>query len=176
VTAGGVTCQSANAGATATVQASPATPGTAYSAQTWVYGWQTWSDRIVLAPAECANVSSLSELSSPPAQYMVSAGRYYYNWVCVDAVKTTMCPPPWRVPSLDDAYDITDATNNSTLSGDWGFGGFAVGAYVYSAADAGHYWTTTPMAPYAWFLVYGLTGLSVGGNVYRYGQQVRCVR
>jgi uncharacterized protein (TIGR02145 family) len=158
-------------------------PGAA-STQTWVFGSQTWSDRLMNATGNCASASTLSTAASPPAQYLVSGGRFYYNWVCVDAAKTTLCPDPWRVPSETDFNTLISTLGGNTqtardaIMAAWGYGGVILsGSTGYGSTTDGHYWSSTDYdTAAALYMGYYSGSLYVTGHEKFDGMQVRCVR
>ncbi|MDR1415608.1 MAG: YggL family protein [Odoribacteraceae bacterium] len=162
------------------------TPPHFVSDQTWVIAGLTWSDRVVGAPVGCVYTDTLSRIlgTSPPAQYKVYDGRYYYNWTCVDAYSTQLCPSPWRVPSPLD-FSNFDFTVIPTLVSEWGYGGFAYGD-MRSVDTCGSYWTSLgcsgdydhygPGSYYAYNMYYQSDRRGVSHTLKVIGGQVRCVK
>jgi hypothetical protein len=168
-----------NATASGTITVNVATPSGAASTQTWIFGSQTWSDRVVVAPSGCASVTTLSETSYPPAQYKISSNRYYYNWTCVNTASTQLCPSPWRVPTRDDFNTLGNNATGSTLGSAWGYGGYAAGNNIYATDSYGYYWSSTELgggnAYYFCHLTSStLTTTAPANQVF--GYQVRCVK
>jgi uncharacterized protein (TIGR02145 family) len=160
----------------------PTPPGAA-STLTWTFGEQTWSDRIVAAPTNCASTSTFPTAGPPPAQYKVSDGRYYYNWVCMNAAYATLCPSPWHVPSSTEFRTLISNLGGGTQSardqllGAWGAGGYADGSALQFASVRAYYWSVNPRdAGGAQALYYGSSALTVGWLETYQGAQIRCVK
>jgi hypothetical protein len=151
-------------------------PPGAVSEQMWCFGTQTWSDRIAANQSSCASTATLSAANPPPAQYIVIGGRHYYNWVCVNAATTTLCPYPWRVPSHSDFNALyTSGGSGSALGSAWGYGGGVAGGSgsVSDVNTSASLWSATQSQR----LWYSNTGsLSIYGESQTVGMQVRCVR
>jgi hypothetical protein len=149
-------------------------PPGAVSEQMWCYGTQTWSDRIAAAQPSCASAATLSTVNPPPAQYKIyndnGVDRYYYNWVCVNAATTTLCPYPWRVPVVSDLNALN--ASGSALMSAWGLGGSATGNSVNDAGIGGCYWSSTQ----AQRLCYVSNAVVTTNTLQSNGFQVRCVR
>jgi hypothetical protein len=153
------------------------TPPNAASTQTWVFGNQIWSDRIVASPSNCINTDMLSTDMYPPAEYKVYDGRYYYNWTCAYNNRTEMCPSPWRLPSVTDFNTLASATDATTLIDAWGFGGAAEGSDMRNVDFTASYWSATEYTIYCPYYLGYLSGHvypEAAANKY-YGMQVRCV-
>jgi uncharacterized protein (DUF302 family) len=145
------------------------TPPNAYSTTTWVYGTQTWSDRIVASPSNCS-----------ATEYKVYDGRYYYSWTCAYNNRGNFCPSPWRMPSRSDFSTLVSNTNYTTLISAWGYGGYAKGSSMNEVNSDAYYWSSTQYDNLnAYFLYYYNGGLGVS-VYYTYtkdvGMQVRCVK
>jgi uncharacterized protein (TIGR02145 family) len=161
-------------------------PPDAVSTQIWVFGTQTWSDRIIAKPSNCASTATLSTAESPPAQYKVNGGRSYYNWTCVNAAKTTtLCPSPWRVPTQPDFNTLVSALGGNVQSARdalysaWGYGGYAHGSSTTSESTNAYYWSSTEHSTVntsAHLMDYSNANLTVYANGKYHGFQVRCVK
>jgi hypothetical protein len=168
-------CPSASQSGTITVKI-PA-PSGAYSSNTWTYGSQIWSDRIVMGPTSCSSTATLSTATSPPAQYKISGGRYYYNWVCAYNNRTTLCPDPWALPTGSQLNTLLQNATAAVLAADWLLGGRATGNTIEHTTN-GWYWSTdeSTSAGWAWGVQYS-GSLAVYNSAEKYkGLQVRCVR
>jgi hypothetical protein len=98
------------------------TPPHAASTRTWVIKangvTQTWSDHIDLPACNKARF----EASSTRADCRNNPGYHYlYSWLYVKQNAATLCPSPWRVPTVDD-FEIVVAN-----PGNWGA---VLGGYV----------------------------------------------
>jgi uncharacterized protein (TIGR02145 family) len=165
-------CANATASGTITVMAD--TPRM-YSTNTWVYGSQTWSDRIVGAPSGCTQSNNLGN-STNATLYKVYDGRYYYTWACVNN-QSTLCPSPWRVPSLSDFNTLVNNTNSWTLASAWGYGGYAYFDIMGIVNSAATYWSSSEYdSSYAYYLNYDNSVLGVDYASKPSGFQVRCVK
>jgi hypothetical protein len=140
-------CKSTASSGTITVLNSVATstdgPNTAYTTKTWIIDPLIWSDRLIAAPTECASTSTLATNFLPPPQYVVSDGRYYYNWDCASAASATLCPSPWRLPTRAEVTVLTSAVSAIQISEAWGLQGYyaAVETDVEDENETG-YWTS----------------------------------
>jgi hypothetical protein len=143
----------------------------AVSDKMWCFGIQTWSDRILVTPSNCASTATFSSASPPPAQYKISDSRHYYNWTCVNAANTTLCPWPWRVPVESDFRTLID-NFGTVLYSAWGYGGWASGSTIESATSASCYSSATQ----AFRIYYNSGGANLLDDQLTYGFQVRCVR
>jgi hypothetical protein len=161
------------------------TPPCAASTQTWTFGAQRWSDKLECTPSNCASTLSLSDEYPPPpdlaAQYAVSAGRYYYNWLCVDVARSDMCPSPWRVPTQTDLNTLRSNTTPSALASIWGYGGVLTGSTIDNESSRGYYWSSTEstsisIAAMHMQVISSDTYLYIGAMNKGFGAQVRCVR
>jgi hypothetical protein len=162
-----------------TVNAVATTPPNAASTQTWTYGTQTWSDRIVAAPSNCYNKTSLSTTTYVNVEYRIKDGRYYYTWNCAAQNHTTFCPDPWRIPDQSDAYTLSTTINGVSLLNAWGLGGRAVGSNIEDDKTNGYVWTKTSHSSYtgyAYMLGWGGEYISSQQNPQYSGMQVRCVK
>jgi hypothetical protein len=161
---------------TVTVTQQRDTPPDAYSAQTWTFGDQVWSDRIIATPSTCAQTATLTTANYTTAEYKESDGRYYYSWTCVIDAQATLCPSPWRVPSQDDFNTLVSNTTSSTLDSDWGLGGYANGSAMSSVDSQARYWSSTEVNTNNAYNLYYSGGLGVNYTLKYYGFQVRCVK
>jgi hypothetical protein len=153
------------------------TPPNAYSASTWVFGNQTWSDRIVASPSNCTQTNTLSTSDYSATEYKVYDGHYYYSWTCAYNNRTNFCPSPWRMPTQSDFSTLISNTNYSALISAWGYGGEVYGGSMYDLNTRLYYWSSTQYdTNYAYHLYYGSDLLLVTNTYKYYGYQVRCVR
>jgi hypothetical protein len=157
-------------------------PPSFYSTSTWSYGGLMWSDRVVGGPSNCALAAALST-SGAPAQYKVNGDRYYYSWACATCgtsgnTNAQLCPSPWRLPSKDDFSALAGAADASTVTEQWGYGGYAYGSSMDNVESNGIYWSSAEHdSSYAYYLYYTGDGLSTNDYIYKsYGFQVRCVK
>jgi hypothetical protein len=174
-------CTSAAAEGTITVNAAVWA-----STQTWVFGSQTWSDRVVATPPSCTQVTRLSTVEPRTPRYVVTSNHYYYSWFCVNSAASELCPSSssWRVPTKHDVETLAANSSLATLQKAWGVQGLSSpydsGTYIYRP-EYGYLWTQT--------LDYGDFGFAfayyVGGAGDRtaaeslyvaFGSQVRCVK
>ena len=149
------------------------------STQTWTYGTQTWSDRIVADVTNCTKTQSLTTSNANATQYKVSGNRYYYTWTCAYNNRYLFCPSPWRLPTRDDFTALIGAVTNTTLVNDWGLGGNANGGSMYNTSY-GYYWSSTEYSTisHAYLLNYSNNNTLSASNYHlKYnGFQVRCVK
>jgi hypothetical protein len=166
-------CSDATATGTITVNLPPAPA----SAQTWVYGGLTWSDRIAGPPA-CDKSDFLISTTEPQCRSYTSGTTtwYYYNWAYVNTNKSTMCPSPWHVPTKADFETLANATTNITLINTWGYSGYANDSSVNGVGTYGYYWSSTEDGNLAYNLLYYSGHLVAGGYYKNGGMQVRCVK
>jgi uncharacterized protein (TIGR02145 family) len=157
--------------------------GVSYAAspQTWTFGSQTWSDRIVAAPANCTQTNSLTTSNYTTAEYKISDGRYYYSWTCAVNAATTLCPSPWRVPTQSDFSALVSALGGSsayqTLIDAWGLGGYAFGSIMNDVSTGAYYWSSTEDDTNAYYLTYLSSYVYPQNYAGKYnGFQVRCVK
>jgi hypothetical protein len=155
----------------------PAPPPHAASTQTLTFGNQTWSDAIQIP--ECSKTDFTESYTAPHCRSYTYGGHtfYYYNWPYVNVNKSTLCPSPWRVPSILDFMNFN--TTVSALVSAWGYGGYARGDSVVAEESLAFYWTSTEDDTYdAYYLQYtgGNTSLILTSPVKRLGFQVRCVK
>jgi hypothetical protein len=74
------------------------------SCRTWTISGTTWSDRLIYKPDNCASVTGLTNITTPA--YVIYGARIYYNGYCVNEVKASLCPNPWRILSNADVYNV----------------------------------------------------------------------
>jgi hypothetical protein len=170
-------CTSAASSGTVTVVVAP--PPDAASTQTWTYGTQTWSDRIIAAPPNCTSTSTLTTSNYTTAEYKVYNGRYYYTWACAYNNRNAFCPSPWRLPVQADMLSLVQLTTHTTLIANWGYGGTAVGANIVKETEMGSLWSSEGWeeAPdnkyYVSWTLYLLSEYTAKAWA---GMQLRCVR
>jgi hypothetical protein len=120
------------------------TPPHAASAQTWIFGGLTWSDAI-RDPA-CNKQDFDGGTKEKPlvdGRSYTNDGHtyYYYSGRYVVEHATTLCPSPWRVPSLDDFKAAMDDWNPDQLLALWGLGGLALDGNIKQATTHLYLWT-----------------------------------
>jgi hypothetical protein len=123
----------------------------------------------------------LSTATSPPAQYIVFAGNYYYNWSCVQAAgSANLCPPAseWHVPTDTEMKSLVSNTAESTLISEWGFGGYVInGDELVETTITSRFWTSSPTsATGANALQFGFREYRLQSISARAGLMVRCVK
>jgi hypothetical protein len=150
----------------------------AASTQTWTFGAQTWSDRIVATPADCIQTDVLSTTDYMVAEYRVYYDRVYYKIQCVIDAQASLCPNPWRVPTWDDMQTLRRTATYLDLILAWGYGGGAAGDEIhwydwgtsYICIGSEHY-------PWVTFIRYANTGdYIVNYSRTNAALQLRCVR
>jgi uncharacterized protein (TIGR02145 family) len=84
-------------------------PRYAASTQVWTVGSQIWSD-VINIPA-CNHDAFTNSNTDPYCRSYTMDGKkwFYYNWTYVNENKNTLCPSPWRVPTLDDFQSLDKA-------------------------------------------------------------------
>jgi uncharacterized protein (TIGR02145 family) len=169
--------------AVSVTQAALITPPNVASTQTWVFGDQTWSDRIVAIPSNCTRTESLTTSDNPTAEFREYDNRYYYSWSCVNAAQATLCPSPWRVPSQSDFRTLVSYLGGNTQSARdaiiaaWGTGGIVNGSTIEGMSTNALYWSSEQYdTQYAWHLQCWSGNLYVSAIRKYYGLQVRCVK
>jgi hypothetical protein len=172
-------CTSPDSTGTLMVNAVPPPPDAA-STQTWTYGSLTWSDLLAATPSACTLTPSLSPSNPPPPEYLAINGAFYYNYSCLVASQTVLCPFPWRAPTKTDLDALF--LHLSPATPPWPFDGFydpdysileylGTAGYIpsvtdYSINSLSHYaliWTTYP-------------SITVGSMKKNWGMRIRCVR
>jgi hypothetical protein len=154
------------------------TPPGAYSTNTWVFGSQTWSDRIVADPSNCTQTDNLSTSDNSSTEYKIYEGRYYYLWTCAYNNRESFCPAPWRLPSLSDFDMLVSNTDRSALISAWGYGGYATGSSINYESSGAYYWSSTEYSSNSSYYLYYYSG-NLGANNFTskyYGFLVRCVK
>jgi hypothetical protein len=158
------------------------TPALAASTQTWTFGKQIWSD--VIHCPDCDKETFENSDTKPDCRSYTDteSGKtfYYYNWTYVSQNATTLCPPPWRVPTVQDFKTLTNNATSATLHTEWGYGGFAFGSPpMTNTSTSAYYWSSTQNSSntnYVHYLYYNSSNLSVISTFKNSGFQVRCVR
>jgi uncharacterized protein (TIGR02145 family) len=141
------------------------TPPHSASTQTWTFGNQVWSDAIQIPECNKTDFTESDETPDCLSYTFVETIRYYYNWSYVNANKNTLCPAPWRVPTLEDFEVLLQHTTTTTLMDAW----------KLESDDS--CWTTTASGSqnaYYWAYVCADMGI-VNGRRYD-DMRVRCVR
>jgi hypothetical protein len=160
-------------------------PNTAYSTTTWSLTDRTVSDRITNADvsSRCALVTDLGDART--AQYTVrevgGVTRYYYNYYCVDAARSELCPSPWSAPTLNLYAAITAAVGGSDLAkawvlNTWGYTGYVAGGEL---VHTDQWWMGTAYSgsEVTWGALVVWSGAS-GGSGLRpwYAAELRCMQ
>jgi hypothetical protein len=148
-------------------------------------GSLTWSYALRHPVMECMAVSALSLEIPPPAQYRVGASNvgYYYNGMCIRESFQSLCPYPWRLPTIDEANMIQGCWTLSSVLTSWGHSGYAVGETIKTdGGSASHVVSTIT----AWDVKYMTTWRLYGGggtpyvevklDIWSNGNTVHCVR
>jgi hypothetical protein len=163
------------------IQTSTGGPITAYSDKTWIIGTQTWSDRIVLKVCTYKSTLTSSSTDLSVQEYTTSGSRVYYNWGCVNARNTSLCPTPWRVPVEADFLDLilelggSGRSAASAIGDAWGYGGYAMMDGVLDSSIA--FWGTNTPASNQWrFLKCTATNVFMGSMMKYTAFQLRCVQ
>jgi hypothetical protein len=156
-----------------------AAPADAASVQTWTFGRSTlvWSDRIAV-PA-CNKTGFTDSYTEPQCRSHTVNGQllYYYNWTYVNANRSALCPPPWRVPAKDDFDALKNAADYTTLINAWGYGGYTSESGMSGTNMLSYYWSSTKYGSIGAYESYYYNGYLYVSTTYRYyGQSVRCVR
>lgn len=104
---------------TITIAQKNSTPPLAASTKTWTFCGLTWSDMIEVPNCRKA---SFTTNGSPDCRYLTTPNNtitcYYYNWHYVVRYAETLCPYPWRVPTLEDVPDLVKIPS-FVLKNDW---------------------------------------------------------
>jgi hypothetical protein len=121
------------------------TPTYAASTKTWKFGEQIWSDAIQIP--ECNKSFFAESRTEPQCRSYSYEGKtyYYYNWSYVIAHDYAMCPPPWRVPTLQDASALEGIIFDPAELVEWQLGGYAHATGIGWAGRQTSYWTTTKL-------------------------------
>jgi uncharacterized protein (TIGR02145 family) len=100
----------------------------AASTQTWTFGSSslTWSSAIQIP--ECNKDDFTGDANSQQCRSSTATGGYYYNWPYVNTNKTTLCPSPWRVPTVSDFEALYAATTPEALYNTWSILGYINGS------------------------------------------------
>jgi hypothetical protein len=147
----------------------------AASTHTSTFGAQTWSDAI--HSPNCHKDSFDASDTEPQCRYYSNGDgtRYYYNWAYVNTYKSTMCPSPWRMPTLDDFNTLSSGGGEA-----WGSHGGRVNPNtnkIENIDNHAYYWSATQHdSRHAYhLLIYG-GALNVPRTSKQAGFQVRCVQ
>jgi hypothetical protein len=197
-------CSSAASSGTLTVNAVSAPPGAA-STQTWTIGSGTatriWSAAVRKAQPGCTDATDFGS-TNPPTVALYhsavnsSAGGYLYNWKCFNDYASSLCPSPWRYPTIEDAIlldlalggtgvtrnNVPTAWLNSAYVETWGAvpQGYRHWSATYQVNSNADYWLNDAETPTAIALLHiGLkqSELWLGDpNPKLVGRQIRCVR
>ena len=162
-------------------------PPHAASAKTWVFGNDTWSDRINVPTCNKTAFSSGSAYS-PKADcrsYTYNGSLYYYySWPYVSNNASQLCPNPWRVPTDQEIFRLSfffnGRVNEFILL--WGLPGAADGTSMVNVGTAGYLWAEgvvnkcNETGSYGYEVKPGYGSIKNGCYHAYYGFQVRCVR
>jgi hypothetical protein len=121
-------------------------PPYAASTQTWKFGGQKWSDAIHMPG--CDKTSFNQSTTEPDCRSYSSNGNtwYYYNWPYVAANASTLCPAPWRVPSMRDFQTLANNASRVQLMTAWRRGGHMMTNHEpYDLGDRVELWSTTSL-------------------------------
>jgi uncharacterized protein (TIGR02145 family) len=177
------------------------TPTPTYAASThiWIiedYGVrQIWSDAIAMPACNKDTYDGLG-YSGPKADCRTSNSTYsghLYSWPYVHENATSLCPPPWRVPSRDDFINLDKGLGGTGEDGQWVLGsgrfngnawggaytGFAdPNGVIHSQGSVGNYWSSTENdADTSFYLNYNNSYSRPQSNYGQWaGYPVRCVR
>jgi hypothetical protein len=172
-------CGSNSASGTITVSAANTITGSC--TPECVIAGLTWSAPRSVDPSGCTLVSGgMTTNKNCPAQYKIvnNGAGYYYNWPCVNANATTICPSPWRVPTPSDLKKVAAAASPSLLKLLWGYPGRISGNLIESGS-VGDIWSSdgTSYGSYWAHLLrwYGNT-VETFEHYWSDGLQVRCVK
>jgi hypothetical protein len=149
------------------------------TSDTWTCGGRTWSGVVRKAVAGCTSVSTLSTNMSPTAQYKYnsSTNEYYYNYPCVIAAESALCPSPWRVPQKTDLESLSGCTTIARLIERWGYGGRVNGGTIEWPNDGGYYWSRDSYGSNSSYCFsYNASSSAVYDAYIYYGHRVVCVR
>jgi hypothetical protein len=101
-------CADASASGSITLAATPPTLPEGTTAM-WVCGTQIWSDALKKDQTGCTETNYFPPVNpNPPASALyrksgLQAGSgYFYNGKCVNEQQLSLCPYPWRVPTVND--------------------------------------------------------------------------
>ncbi|MDR0581509.1 MAG: fibrobacter succinogenes major paralogous domain-containing protein [Prevotellaceae bacterium] len=113
------------------------TPPYAASTNTWVIEGngisQIWSDHINVPACDKADFNGGTD-DAPRADCRNNPGYYFlYSWPYVNKNAATLCPVPWRVPTIDDFLALYKALGGK---GDWSKDETLVTKYINSWGGA----------------------------------------
>jgi hypothetical protein len=173
--------------ATITVYEHDFTPPDAISTTVWQIGDQQWSDLIYTTSDVCLKAGQCPYSGDQPlygtwSSYYggVEYTWYYYTKRCVRKARYDLCPGPWRVPTLSDAYALQANIATADLPASWFYGGFCAETSLTRTV----LWTQNSFSEDTndSFFLCGV-GCAPGGIPYveigyggSFGYQVRCVR
>jgi uncharacterized protein (TIGR02145 family) len=144
-----------------------------------------WSEPVRIAECDKGTFTSSSTTPSCRSHTIDDIKYFYYNWPYVSANRTTMCPPPWRVPPITDWNTLLNCLGSGGVNGKyypesstWGGAraGYAVNTSgMSSIGEYGAYWSISLQGTYATHFQFST--LATTGQQARWaGLQVRCVR
>ena len=95
-------------------------PPYATSKKVWKIGDLTWSDAIQMPDCD-NNIQGQWDYKDPICgrAYSGSNTWYYYNATYVKANSNRLCPHPWRVPTLNDAYALLSRPASNYMIHEW---------------------------------------------------------
>jgi hypothetical protein len=150
--------------------------------QTWstCSSSQIWSEPVRIAT--CDQESFTMSTTNPYCRSYIwnNIKYYYYNWTYMNTNKNTMCPSPWRVPTVADFTALINCLGTSSQNGKYYPENSTWGGALAGAVDddvkgfgTGYYWASN--ASVINFACGGLNPNTYGTGA-QYGVQVRCVR
>jgi uncharacterized protein (TIGR02145 family) len=169
------------------------------STLTWTVGTQIWSGALSNPVAGCVSTTNFGSDYVPSNAYYLKSGLYsgsgyLYNGKCVNDRKSTLCPTPWRVPTLADLVTLDKALGGTGVTGElnqpvshagayvgiWGgvYGGVYTIQTLNNAGSHMVYWTCETSDTAAIYILRVTTANVVNvGEIRqpRNGMQVRCV-
>jgi hypothetical protein len=144
-TVNGATCQSANAGATATVNAGVAYPPCAVSGMSWEGSGAALSDVIACIPQGCELIDGSRPMDFSQPAYVAIGDVYYYTWACAVNNAATLCPYPWSLPAISVvnnpyASGLLGASTEWPRTGYIGCSGTHCLPATYDLGAQGYFW------------------------------------
>lgn len=123
-------------------------PPYAATTQTWEFGNRTWSDAIHIPACNKADFDGgVNEAPKADGRSLTTdEGKtyYYYSWPYVIENAKTLCPDPWRVPTIADIAAAVAVA--PALDVAWGLSGFVdEGGHPHYVGEYGSLWSSTPV-------------------------------
>jgi uncharacterized protein (TIGR02145 family) len=179
------TAWTASSGQYTLTVAVPNPPGAGTNTHTC--GSQIWSEQVRIADCNKSSYTNSTTVPHCRSYTYNSIVYYYYNWAYVDTYGATMCPGPWRVPSVTDFENLVSCLGTSPTNGiyypessTWGgaLSGYAGASIMNDMGINGSYWSATGNGVgNAYSMVFTTsyaTVLGIGGK--EFGHSLRCVR